>query len=97
MLTHILLLLPPVMCFNSSSFSISLSLPRLEPTRWPYAPKHRTSLFMLLQSFKFVRLFPLNQQDAPGKFKYKADTLKSVQAGQDLKEEHPWVDYTALP
>lgn len=26
---------------------------------------------------------------------YKADTLKSVQAGQDLKEEHPWVDYTS--
>lgn len=26
---------------------------------------------------------------------YKADTLKSVQTGQDLKEEHPWVDYTS--
>lgn len=26
---------------------------------------------------------------------YKADTLKSVRAGQDLKEEHPWVDYTS--
>uniref|UniRef100_A0A8D1WA87 Translation initiation factor eIF-2B subunit alpha n=1 Tax=Sus scrofa TaxID=9823 RepID=A0A8D1WA87_PIG len=53
--------------------------------------------YVVAESFKFVWLFPLNQQDAPGKFKYKADTLKSVQAGQDLKEEHPWVDYTALP
>ncbi|OBS68925.1 hypothetical protein A6R68_02538, partial [Neotoma lepida] len=25
----------------------------------------------------------------------KADTLKSLQTGQDLKEEHPWVDYTS--
>ncbi|XP_057600345.1 translation initiation factor eIF-2B subunit alpha isoform X2 [Hippopotamus amphibius kiboko] len=27
--------------------------------------------------------------------KYKPDTLKSAQTGQDLKEEHPWVDYTS--
>lgn len=26
---------------------------------------------------------------------YKADTLKSARMGQDLKEEHPWVDYTS--
>lgn len=51
--------------------------------------------YVVAESFKFVRLFPLNQQDVPDKFKYKADTLKSVQAGQDLKEEHPWVDYTS--
>ncbi|XP_051684841.1 translation initiation factor eIF2B subunit alpha isoform X1 [Oryctolagus cuniculus] len=52
--------------------------------------------YVVAESFKFVRLFPLNQQDVPDKFKYKADTLlKSVETGQDLKEEHPWVDYTA--
>ncbi|KAK7804945.1 hypothetical protein U0070_025467 [Myodes glareolus] len=51
--------------------------------------------YVVAESFKFVRLFPLNQQDVPDKFKYKADTLKSVQTGQDLKEEHPWVDYTS--
>ncbi|KAK2489644.1 hypothetical protein MC885_017466 [Smutsia gigantea] len=45
--------------------------------------------YVVAESFKFVRLFPLNQQD------YKADTLKSAQMGQDLKEEHPWVDYTS--
>ncbi|XP_007646593.1 translation initiation factor eIF-2B subunit alpha isoform X1 [Cricetulus griseus] len=51
--------------------------------------------YVVAESFKFVRLFPLNQQDVPDKFKYKADTLKSKQTGQDLKEEHPWVDYTS--
>lgn len=51
--------------------------------------------YVVAESFKFVRLFPLNQEDVPDKFKYKADTLKSVQTGQDLKEEHPWVDYTS--
>ena len=51
--------------------------------------------YVVAESFKFVRLFPLNQQDVPDKFKYKADTLKSVQTGQDLREEHPWVDYTS--
>ncbi|KAK2102862.1 Translation initiation factor [Saguinus oedipus] len=88
--------------------------------------------YVVAESFKFVRLFPLNQQDVPDKFKarravsgsstlftharaprvqspgysaltdvyffspqYKADTLKVAQTGQDLKEEHPWVDYTA--
>ncbi|TEA41377.1 hypothetical protein DBR06_SOUSAS7910051, partial [Sousa chinensis] len=53
--------------------------------------------YVVAESFKFVRLFPLNQQDVPDKFKarYKADTLKSTQTGQDLKEEHPWVDYTS--
>ncbi|KAG8515011.1 Translation initiation factor eIF-2B subunit alpha, partial [Galemys pyrenaicus] len=44
--------------------------------------------YVVAESFKFVRLFPLNQQD------YKPDTLRSAQTGQDLKEEHPWVDYT---
>ncbi|KAF3820603.1 hypothetical protein GH733_005148 [Mirounga leonina] len=45
--------------------------------------------YVVAESFKFVRLFPLNQQD------YKADTLKTMQTKQDLKEEHPWVDYTS--
>ncbi|KAF3849234.1 hypothetical protein F7725_015731 [Dissostichus mawsoni] len=42
-------------------------------------------------SFKFVRLYPLNQQDVPDKFKYKADTLRNA---QNLSEEHPMIDYT---
>ncbi|NWX97211.1 EI2BA factor, partial [Nothoprocta ornata] len=48
--------------------------------------------YVVAESFKFVRLFPLNQQDVPDKFKYKADTLKST---QNLTEEHPWIDYTS--
>ncbi|XP_030075724.1 translation initiation factor eIF2B subunit alpha isoform X1 [Microcaecilia unicolor] len=48
--------------------------------------------YVVAESFKFVRLFPLNQQDVPDKFKYKADTLKTV---QNLREEHPWIDYTS--
>ncbi|XP_069475789.1 translation initiation factor eIF2B subunit alpha isoform X3 [Ambystoma mexicanum] len=48
--------------------------------------------YVVAESFKFVRLFPLNQQDVPDKFKYKADTLKTV---QNLTEEHPWIDYTS--
>ncbi|NXO05450.1 EI2BA factor, partial [Rhinopomastus cyanomelas] len=48
--------------------------------------------YVVAESFKFVRLFPLNQQDVPDKFKYKADTLKN---SQNLTEEHPWIDYTS--
>ncbi|NXE97078.1 EI2BA factor, partial [Menura novaehollandiae] len=48
--------------------------------------------YVVAESFKFVRLFPLNQQDVPDRFKYKADTLKT---GQNLTEEHPWIDYTS--
>ncbi|XP_037735056.1 translation initiation factor eIF-2B subunit alpha isoform X2 [Chelonia mydas] len=48
--------------------------------------------YVVAESFKFVRLFPLNQQDVPDKFKYKADTLKT---NRSLTEEHPWIDYTS--
>uniref|UniRef100_A0A8D0H9R3 Translation initiation factor eIF2B subunit alpha n=1 Tax=Sphenodon punctatus TaxID=8508 RepID=A0A8D0H9R3_SPHPU len=48
--------------------------------------------YVVAESFKFVRLFPLNQQDVPDKFKYKADTLRKC---QNLTNEHPWVDYTS--
>ncbi|KAG8146102.1 putative Translation initiation factor eIF-2B subunit alpha-like protein [Naja naja] len=48
--------------------------------------------YVVAESFKFVRLFPLNQQDVPDKFKYKADTLKTQ---KPLTVEHPWIDYTS--
>ncbi|XP_045171611.2 translation initiation factor eIF-2B subunit alpha-like [Mercenaria mercenaria] len=48
-------------------------------------------LYVVAESFKFVRLFPLNQHDLPNEFKYKASTLKK---GSNLNEEHPLVDYT---
>uniref|UniRef100_A0A8D3AEP8 Translation initiation factor eIF2B subunit alpha n=1 Tax=Scophthalmus maximus TaxID=52904 RepID=A0A8D3AEP8_SCOMX len=52
---------------------------------------HNKPFYVVAESFKFVRLYPLNQQDVPDKFKYKADTLKTV---QNLSEEHPMIDYT---
>ncbi|MGH0166473.1 UNVERIFIED_CONTAM: hypothetical protein FKN15_005285 [Acipenser sinensis] len=52
---------------------------------------HNKPFYAVAESFKFVRLFPLNQQDVPDKFKYKADTLKK---SNNLAEEHPMIDYT---
>ncbi|XP_061553933.1 translation initiation factor eIF-2B subunit alpha isoform X2 [Phyllopteryx taeniolatus] len=55
------------------------------------AKAHNKPFYVVAESFKFVRLYPLNQQDVPDKFKYKADTLKTH---SNLSEEHPLVDYT---
>ncbi|KAJ7987043.1 hypothetical protein DPEC_G00334670 [Dallia pectoralis] len=52
---------------------------------------HNKPFYVVAESFKFVRLYPLNQQDVPDRFKYKADTLNTV---SDLSEEHPVIDYT---
>ncbi|XP_026115790.1 translation initiation factor eIF2B subunit alpha [Carassius auratus] len=52
---------------------------------------HNKPFYVVAESFKFVRLYPLNQQDVPDRFKYKADILKSV---KDLNQEHPMIDYT---
>ncbi|XDV19707.1 hypothetical protein PO909_025129 [Leuciscus waleckii] len=51
---------------------------------------HNKPFYVVAESFKFVRLYPLNQQDVPDRFKYKADILKTV----DLSQEHPLIDYT---
>ncbi|XP_041742163.1 translation initiation factor eIF-2B subunit alpha isoform X1 [Coregonus clupeaformis] len=52
---------------------------------------HNKPFYVVAESFKFVRLYPLNQQDVPDRVKYKADTLRTV---SDLSEEHPMIDYT---
>ncbi|KAI1882006.1 hypothetical protein AGOR_G00246230 [Albula goreensis] len=52
---------------------------------------HNKPFYVVAESFKFVRLYPLNQQDVPDRFKYKADTLKTA---ENLNEEHPMIDYT---
>uniref|UniRef100_A0A671L0I1 Translation initiation factor eIF2B subunit alpha n=1 Tax=Sinocyclocheilus anshuiensis TaxID=1608454 RepID=A0A671L0I1_9TELE len=52
---------------------------------------HNKPFYVVSESFKFVRLYPLNQQDVPDRFKYKADILKTV---KDLNQEHPMIDYT---
>ncbi|BES97520.1 translation initiation factor eif-2b [Nesidiocoris tenuis] len=46
-------------------------------------------VYVLTESFKFSRLYPLNQRDLPNKYKYKWSTLK-----EDLSKLHPLVDYT---
>jgi len=49
-------------------------------------------VYVMCESFKFVRLYPLNQRDLPDEFKYYASTLNSNEA--DLSLIHPLVDYT---
>jgi len=48
-------------------------------------------VYVLCESFKFVRMYPLNQTDLKDEFKYNASTLKKV---NDLSQCHPLVDYT---
>ncbi|ESO97323.1 hypothetical protein LOTGIDRAFT_187625 [Lottia gigantea] len=48
--------------------------------------------YVVSESFKFVRLYPLNQTDLPSEYKYSSSVLKKK--GKDLEKEHPSVDYT---
>ncbi|XP_078454565.1 translation initiation factor eIF2B subunit alpha isoform X2 [Lampetra planeri] len=48
-------------------------------------------LYVVAESFKFMRLYPLNQQDVPEKYKYEPDALLSNEA---RSEAHPRTDYT---
>jgi len=50
------------------------------------------SFYVAAESFKFTRLFPLNQSDLPDECKYKGSSLRDANA--DLQREHPLVDYT---
>ncbi|KAK3710503.1 hypothetical protein RRG08_021318 [Elysia crispata] len=49
-------------------------------------------VYVVAESFKFVRAFPLSQRDVPDVYKYRASTIR---AGKDLEQEHPTVDYTS--
>lgn len=55
------------------------------------AKAHNKPLYVLAESFKFVREYPLNQQDVPIAFKYKSSTIANT---DDLDRQHPIVDYT---
>uniref|UniRef100_A0A914W425 Translation initiation factor eIF2B subunit alpha n=2 Tax=Plectus sambesii TaxID=2011161 RepID=A0A914W425_9BILA len=48
-------------------------------------------VYVMTESIKFVKEYPLNQQDIPEVFKYRASTLKE---NKNLADEHPLVDYT---
>uniref|UniRef100_UPI00358FA3B2 translation initiation factor eIF2B subunit alpha isoform X5 n=1 Tax=Myxine glutinosa TaxID=7769 RepID=UPI00358FA3B2 len=47
--------------------------------------------YVVAESFKFLRLYPLSQRDVPDRFKYKADVLEN---GGDHSTDHPMIDYT---
>ncbi|XP_066248434.1 translation initiation factor eIF2B subunit alpha [Euwallacea similis] len=54
------------------------------------AKEMKKPFYVLAESFKFSRLFPLNQQDLPAEYKYTS----KVRELKDLKAAHPLVDYT---
>lgn len=48
-------------------------------------------VYVLAESLKFVRFYPLGQDDLPAEYKYPASVIRK---GGDLEVEHPRVDYT---
>lgn len=53
------------------------------------AREMKKPVYVLAESFKFTRLYPLNQRDLPNDYKYPRKTLDN-----DLTKTHPLVDYT---
>lgn len=47
-------------------------------------------VYVLTESFKFSRIYPLNQRDLPNEFKYLSSTINNG----NLSKQHPLVDYT---
>lgn len=45
--------------------------------------------YVLAESFKFLRMYPLNQRDLPDEYKYH-----KICTVEDIKRTHPLVDYT---
>lgn len=54
------------------------------------AREMKKPFYVLAESFKFLRLYPLNQRDLPDDYKYQKNC--SV---EDIKKAHPLVDYTS--
>ncbi|KAH8278837.1 hypothetical protein KR018_010221, partial [Drosophila ironensis] len=52
------------------------------------AREMKKPFYVLAESFKFTRLYPLNQSDLPDEYKYSRKDLK------DVSKVHPLVDYT---
>lgn len=50
--------------------------------------------YVLAESFKFSRLFPLNQRDLPDDYKYERKALRAGDAKGATAKAHPLVDYT---
>uniref|UniRef100_A0A7E4ZX42 Translation initiation factor eIF2B subunit alpha n=1 Tax=Panagrellus redivivus TaxID=6233 RepID=A0A7E4ZX42_PANRE len=49
-------------------------------------------VYVMAESIKFIKEYPLNQSDTPNKFKYRYSTLESKKDALD--DEHPLTDYT---
>ncbi len=54
------------------------------------AKELKKPFYVLAESFKFSRLYPLNQRDLPNDYKYK----KNAGDRGDYSKTHPLVDYT---
>lgn len=54
------------------------------------AREMKKPFYVLAESLKFSRLYPLNQRDLPNDYKFSKQSLK-----EDLGEAHPLVDYTS--
>ncbi|XP_062557739.1 translation initiation factor eIF-2B subunit alpha [Armigeres subalbatus] len=52
------------------------------------AREMKKPVYVLVESFKFSRLYPLNQRDLPNDYKYSKSSLN------DISKAHPLVDYT---
>lgn len=50
--------------------------------------------YVLAESFKFSRLFPLNQRDLPDDYKYEKKSLRDGDRAGAIAKAHPLVDYT---
>ncbi|XP_015113134.1 translation initiation factor eIF-2B subunit alpha isoform X1 [Diachasma alloeum] len=53
------------------------------------AKEIKKPFYVLTESFKFSRIYPLNEIDLPDEFKYTTSTRE-----KNLQNEHPLVDYT---
>ncbi|KAG1714057.1 Translation initiation factor eIF-2B subunit alpha [Nymphon striatum] len=49
--------------------------------------------YVLAESFKFLREYPLNQDDVPKNFRFMPSVLNSL-TSEELKNEHPHTDHT---
>jgi len=54
------------------------------------AKEMKKPFYVLTESFKFSRLYPLNQRDLPNSYKYPKGSVKR----DDFEKTHPLVDYT---
>lgn len=54
------------------------------------AKEMKKPFYVLTESFKFSRLYPLNQRDLPNSYKYPKNSV----IREDYEKTHPLVDYT---